>query len=139
MLRHINRFWEAVVTVVADELFDRETARDGFTEVPEGISRDRRRTLLRLISIERKVHPITTLPIHPDAPLDASSKDRFPRPQTCGTCIHRIKVNFGTERSYPKCDLLTKERLAARTAATDTPRWMPACVGYAPTEGYVWK
>jgi hypothetical protein len=124
--------------VVTEEMFDRESVRDGFTEVPEGISRTRRRTLLRQISIEMGIHPITRLPLHPDVPTDASSKDRFPRPMTCGTCVHRIVQNLGTERNYPKCDRLTKERLAARTSSTDTPRWMPACVGYNPTEGFTW-
>lgn len=125
------------------ELFDRATARDWFTEVPEGISPGRRRTLLRIISIERGTHPITGLPIHDQAPPDASNRDRYPRPHTCGTCTHRYTVTLfgdvGEGRAYPKCDRLTTERQEARTAATDTPRWMPACVAYTPTEGYTWQ
>lgn len=120
------------------ELLDREVVRDGFTEVPPGISATRRRTLLRLISIELGRHPITGLPIIATAPADASNRDRHPRPFTCGTCVHRLVRIVGPGRSYPKCDQLTKERLEARTAATDTPRWMPACVAYSPTEGHRW-
>lgn len=125
--------------VTTDPLFDLGEALDGFPEVPAGLSPTRKRTLRRLIMLELGTHPVTGLPVHPDAPVDASAKDRFPRPATCGTCEHRIVQNLGTERSYPKCDRLSKDRLAARTAATDTPRWMPACIGYTPTEGFVWR
>jgi hypothetical protein len=125
--------------VTTEPLFGLDTARDGLPEVPAGLSAGRRRTLRRLLLLELGKHPITGLPVHPDAPTDTTAKDRFPRPMTCGTCTHRFVQNLGTERSYPKCDRLSKDRLEARTATTDTPRWMPACIGYTPTEGYVWK
>lgn len=120
-----------------------DDVRDGFTEIPPGTPGWKRRLLMRQIRIERGIHPVTGLPIHAAAPHDADPKDRFPRSYTCGTCVHRLVVELqswsGNPRKYPKCDRLTRERMAAKTSATDTPRWMPACVGYTPTEGHKWQ
>lgn len=120
-----------MVSVVTDPLFSEDEARAGFTEVPPGISADRRRTLQRLILIEKGEHPITHLPIHPDAPVDASRKDRYLRPLTCGTCAHRFVMKHH-DKTYPKCDLLAPEAQQTHSAVTDTPRWLPACVAYRP-------
>ncbi len=119
------------MTVATEPLLSKADVRGGFTEIPEGISATRRRTLLRLISLERGIHPITSLPLHPQAPADASNKDRYPRFATCGTCVHRV-VQQHHDYSYPKCDELSPAELALRTSRTDTYKWLPACVAYRP-------
>lgn len=121
------------MTVAADALISRADAIGDLTEIPSGISAQRRRTLLRLLAIDLGRHPITTLPLHPQAPADASSKDRYPRPFTCGSCAHRVLLSYHT-RDYPKCDELSPAEMAKHTARTDTYKWLPACVAYRPAE-----
>lgn len=94
----------------------------------EGLSPGRRRTIRRLRDIARGVHPITGLPLHEDAPEDASRRDRFVRATTCGSCVHRMFVG-GHAKDYPKCDL----RVTA-SEATDCPRWLPGCSAWKPVE-----
>jgi len=120
------------VSVVTEPLFPADDALAGLTEVPSGLSADRRRTLRRLQLIELGQHPITHLPLHPQAPADASRWDRYPRPFTCGTCAHRFILHAGT-KSYRKCDLLTEPDQQSHSAVTDTFAWLPACLAYQPT------
>lgn len=115
------------MTVTVDPMISRHAATGDLTEIPEGISRTRRMTLRRLQLIELGKHPITSLPIHPLAPADASKRDRYPRPFTCGECVHRIR-----HHGYPKCDELTRHELELRSSRTDTYRWLPACIAYRP-------
>jgi len=117
------------MATAVDPMISRRDATGDLTEIPEGISRDRRQTLRRLQLIELGRHPITSLPIHPNAPDDASKRDRYPRPYTCGQCVHRI-VHHG----YPKCDELTKLELEVHSSRTDTYRWLPACIAYRPAD-----
>lgn len=117
------------MTVVTEPLFSREDAEADLTVIPSGLSADRRRTLRRLQLIELGTHPISRLPIHPDAPGDAGSRDRYIRPLTCGSCTHRFVMQWH-DRRYPKCDLLAPERQQKHSAVTDTPRWLPACIAY---------
>ena len=81
--------------------------------------------------IELGTHPVTHLPIHPDAPEDASNRDRYPRPFTCGTCAHRVILQYH-DYTYPKCDELTPALLEVHSTRTDTYRWLPACIAYRP-------
>lgn len=122
-----------MTTVETAELFDRTVAVADLTDVTPGLSADRRRTLRRLQLIELGKHPITHLPLHEQAPADASNRDRYPRPATCGTCVHRIVQRYHG-RGYPKCDELAPAELALHTSRTDTYKWLPACVAYRAAE-----
>lgn len=119
------------MTAAVDSMISRHDATGDLTEIPEGISRTRRMTLRRLQMIELGSHPITTLPIHPLAPEDASRRDRHPRLFTCGTCVHRVVLQYH-DYVYPKCDELTPAELEVRSARTDTYKWLPACIAYRP-------
>lgn len=122
-----------MTSVETAPLFDRAAAVADLTDVTPGLSPDRRRTLRRLQLIELGRHPITHLPLHEQAPADASNKDRYPRFATCGTCVHRVVLEHHDYR-YPKCDELSPAELALRTSRTDTYKWLPACVAYRPAE-----
>lgn len=106
-------------------------------EIPDGISSGRRRTLKRLVMLELGKHPVTQVPLHPQAPEDASRKDRYPRDFTCGTCEHRfmweyLGTSWGDGPKYyrhPKCDLLKN---VSKSSTTDVARWLPACLMYRP-------
>lgn len=130
-MRHNQPNQGNVVTTAEAALISRADAIGDLTEIPAGLSAQRRRTLRRQLMIELRRHPITTLPLHPLAPADASNKDRYPRGFTCGTCAHRVLLSYHT-RDYPKCDELTPSEMAKHTARTDTYRWLPACVAYRP-------
>lgn len=119
------------MTVVSEELFGEEEARAGFVEIPRSLSATRRRTLLRLILLDKGEHPVTHMPLHPQAPLDADRWDRYTREFTCGACAHRFVLQHHDKR-YPKCDLLSQQAKGAHSATTDTPKWLPACTAYQP-------
>lgn len=104
-------------------LFDDPGPVRDVTPIPDGLSVGQRRTLRKLQLIELGRHPISGFLLHPNAPADASSKDRYVRDFTCGSCAHRV-----TQRGYPKCDLTTM----SHTEATDTYRWYPGCMSWRP-------
>lgn len=93
--------------------------------VPTGLSRSKRRTALAKQAIDLNKHPMTGLPLHPDAPWDASNKDRKPREFTCGTCIHLLHLKTAAGYPYLDCNLSTRES-GARA-------WYPGCRQYKPT------
>lgn len=46
----------------------------------------------------------------------------------CGNCCHRLLVNLGTGRDYPKCLLYGLDSpLVTHGPATDVRAWWPAC------------
>ena len=98
-------------------------------EIPPGLSPGRRRTLRRLQMIEMGRHPITTFPLHPDAPDDATRKDRYPRPVTCGTCVHLVVLQHHN-KTYMKCDLTTM----THSENSDVRRWLPGCMSWRQAE-----
>src|SRR6478752_3871587 len=98
-------------------------------EIPEDASPATRRKIKRLQLIELGRHPLTTLPLNPAAPGDASPKDRFIRPLTCGSCEHRF-VLWTISKRYQKCDLTTAQAKSAHSEATSTRVWYPGCMSW---------
>lgn len=91
--------------------------------IPLGLPRRRKRTAEALQAIDLGKHPVTGLPLHPEAPEDSSRKDRYPRAFTCGTCLHLGRhVYYGTSVVF--CEIATHDR--------PTRRWYPSCVQYRP-------
>lgn len=95
----------------------------------KGLSPGARRTLRRRWDIEDGIHPLTRLPLHVLAPTDASPSDRYPRPYTCGTCVHKIMRDIG-HKTLAKCD-----KVITYSEASDLRNWLPACECYRPTKG----
>jgi hypothetical protein len=83
--------------------------------VVEKLSDGRRLTLRQKENIVRGRHPLA-----PDMWLLADNGE------TCGTCVHRIRVDGGN-REYPKCDLTTM----SASASSDCRAWWPACTRWA--------
>lgn len=119
------------MTVVTDPLVDGAGVpmdpgpRLDIPEIPDGLSRGRRWTIRRLQTIEMGRHPITTFPLHEDAPVDATSKDRYPRPVTCGTCAHLTPQKWH-DKVHLKCDLTSMNR----SERTDVRKWEPGCMSW---------
>jgi hypothetical protein len=95
-------------------------------KVPKGLSRSRRRTALVLQTLDLNKHPMTGLPLHPDAPWDASKADRKPRPVTCATCVHLQHIDMGGYKTLD-CNLATRN--------TGQRAWWPGCAQWKPTTG----
>lgn len=91
------------------------------------LSAGQRLTARQKASIAAGVHPLTRLPIHPQAPRDPEPTDRA-RPFTCGQCAHRVPYRYH-DRAYPKCGLVS----LAHSEATDCRAWWPACNRFEPT------
>lgn len=86
-----------------------------------GLSPGARRTRRRLWLIEDGFNPLTKLPLHPQAPKDASASDRYLRDFTCGTCIHKLVFDVGS-KTVAKCD-----KAITYSEASDLRNWLPAC------------
>lgn len=107
---------------------------------PEKVSADRKRTARQLAGLGRGRHPISGLPLHPQA---APAADKTAAGLRCRDCRFRQQMG-GHARSYPKCywpdpSLYRLEELPRVTmgAATDCRAWFPACTDFEPatTEG----
>jgi len=92
------------------------------------VSVDRQRTERQKAAIRRGMHPLGSR-LHPQANRYATKDDPRNEPFTCGTCAHRIQINHGTARDYPKCELVN-----TASAASDCRAWWPACVSFVPKE-----
>jgi hypothetical protein len=99
------------------------------------LSPDAARTRRQIAALGRGVHPITAGPLHPDAPDDATPKDRFPREGTCGTCAFLVYLDDATpkhpNRRTLKCNWANGARIT-RGPASDVRRWWPGCAQYTP-------
>jgi hypothetical protein len=93
--------------------------------IPPGLSRRQRETVKALQAIDLGRHPVTGLPLFPDAPLDASRKDRYRRWGTCGSCVH-IETTVYCSTRILSCGISTSN--------TGGRRWYPACIQYKPDE-----
>lgn len=91
--------------------------------LPSGLTTRRRRTAEKLQRIALGLHPLTGLPLHPDAPRDTNRSRRLPQLYTCGTCLHLSQVP-NIERSNLDCALSVYTGGARR--------WWPGCDQYKP-------
>ena len=98
-------------------------------ELGEKLSPGQRRTIKRLQLLALGQHPITRLPLHPDAPVDGTRFVRKIRPVTCGSCVHHFSA-WGGKRTWPKCDMVP----LSHSAASDAPAWFPGCMSYRPID-----
>ena len=84
------------------------------------LSADRRRTARQHLDIARGRHPLTR------GPLTAKLR------ATCGNCTHRVLVDGGRHRAYPKCEVSVMTRAPPPTSAPGGPaapatRIRPTC------------
>jgi hypothetical protein len=89
-----------------------------------GLSPGARRTRRRLWDIEAGINPLTKLPLHPNAPTDATAKDRYLRDWTCGTCRFKMTVTVGN-KTVAKC-----RKATTWSEYSDLRNWLPACQSY---------
>lgn len=93
-------------------------------EPVEQLSPDRRRTLRQRQRLERGIHPMKPVPLHPDAPRVTRANEPGDGPR-CGACAHL----------YRRGDWLKCERVGATGGAgSDMRRWWPACPEWEPRE-----
>ncbi len=93
----------------------------------ESVGVDARRTQRQRALIAKGEHPLTRLPLHPQAPADTGPQVRRPQPFTCGTCTHLLDLDYHNRR-YLKCEIAGD----THCAASDCRRWWPACRQYEP-------
>ena len=102
-------------------LFELDEQWEAPLVLPAGLSTRQRRTAIKLQKIGLGLHPVTGLPLDPEAPKDTNRTRRQLQPHTCGTCAHLYRVP-NIERSELACDIATTPRPARR--------WYPACDQY---------
>jgi hypothetical protein len=101
------------------------------------LSDGRRRTLRQFAELLTGTHPVTHLPLHPDAPPADDRKAAGPR---CGGCAFIVR----NERDYLKCIQGRTGEIGTPTfrggpyethgAASDLRAWFPACLRFEPRE-----
>jgi hypothetical protein len=90
----------------------------------KGLNRRQRLTARQQLSLDSGTHPITHVPLHPDA---APAGDRTAPGLRCGDCALLVRNHF----QYLKCGA-RNGRLMTRGTATDVRRWYPACELFEP-------
>lgn len=88
------------------------------------LGEDARRTHRAAAALAAGRHPVSRLPLHPEAPPVGDRKAPGPR---CGTCTHLFRRVQGN--TYLKCG-----QNATGGPATDLRAWWPACAAYQPAE-----
>jgi hypothetical protein len=108
------------------KLFDMPDPPRAASKPVDKVSADRARTDRQRKAIKAGHHPLG-MRLHAQANRDATKDDPRNEPFTCGSCAHRILVNTGHAKTYPKCELVN-----TASAATDCRAWWPACTFYEP-------